>query len=74
MNMKIPSTYEEFLNLTFDEYKAICTTKQPKEVVTMMYAFYKKAKEEGKNNNSILNENKDNELLKLSDLFGVELK
>lgn len=72
--MKIPSTYEEFLNLTFDEYKTICTTKQPKEVVTMMYAFYKKAKEEGKNNNSILNENKDNELLKLSDLFGVELK
>ncbi len=60
--------------MTIDEYKAICTTKQLKEVVTMMYAFYKKAKEEGKNNNSILNENKDNELLKLSELFGVELK
>lgn len=72
--MKIPSTYKEFLNLTFDEYKAICTTKQSKEVVTMMYAFYKKAKEEGKNNNSILNENNDNESLRLSDLFGVELK
>ena len=70
--MKIPSTYKEFLNLRFDEYKAICTTKQPKEVVTMMYAFYKKAKEEGKNNNSILNENKES--LRLSDLFGVELK
>lgn len=42
--MKILETYEEFLNLSLSEYKQICYQKQPKEVVSKIYSFYKKQK------------------------------
>lgn len=47
--MKIPETYEEFLNLSLSEYKQICYQKQPKEVVSKIYFFYKKNKSWRKN-------------------------
>ena len=43
--MKIPETYEEFLNLSLSEYKQICYQKQPKEVVSKKFIlFIKKQK------------------------------
>lgn len=67
--MDIPKTYEEFLNLTLNEYKQICYQKQPKEVVSRLYSFYKQAKFEGKKLNTIDEENKMNKTLK--EIFGV---
>ena len=67
--MDIPKTYEEFLNLTLNEYKQICYQKQPKEVVSRLYSFYKQAKFEGKKLNTMDEENKMNKTLK--EIFGV---
>lgn len=65
----IPNTYKEFLNLTLSEYKQICYQKQPKEIVSKLYSFYKQAKLEGKKLNIINEENKMNKTLK--EIFGV---
>ena len=68
--MKIPETYEEFLNLSLSEYKQICYQKQPKEVVSKIYSFYKKTKAEGKTLNTIEESKKMNKSLK--EIFGVK--
>ena len=68
--MKIPETYEEFLNLSLSEYKQICYQKQPKEVVSKIYSFYKKAKAKGKTLNIIEESKKINNSLK--EIFGVK--
>ena len=68
--MKIPETYEEFLNLSLSEYKQICYQKQPKEVVSKIYSFYKKAKAKGKTLNTIEESKKMNKSLK--EIFGVK--
>ena len=68
--MKIPETYEEFLNLSLSEYKQICYQKQHKEVISKIYSFYKKAKAEGKTLNTIEESKKINKSLK--EIFGVK--
>ena len=69
--MKIPETYEEFLNLSLSEYKQICYQKQHKEVISKIYFFfYKKAKAEGKTLNTIEESKKMNKSLK--EIFGVK--
>ena len=68
--MKIPETYEEFLNLSLSEYKQICYQKQPKEVVSKIYSFYKKVKDEWKTLNTIEESKKMNKSLK--EIFGVK--
>lgn len=67
--MNIPNTYEEFLNLTLNEYKQICYQKQPKEVVSRIYSFYKQAKFEGKKLNTIDEGYHGHETLK--EIFGI---
>lgn len=69
--MKNPQTYEEFLNLTFNEYKELCNTVQSKEDTIKFLNFYKRSiVERNKDNKNIINESIKNNIT-LREIFEI---
>jgi len=70
--MKNIETYEDFLNMTVEEYHNFCLIKQPRDVVQKILKYYKRAKEDGKKQNTINESILKNKSITLKESFGIE--
>lgn len=61
-------TYEDFLNCTVAEFHKFCSVKQPKDIVTKVFSFYNKAKNEG---TPIFAESAIDSSITLKEYFGI---